>query len=211
MRKRKGSVVNSHEHLTQEKGDNARKARPGNTNTANGPRLGRRGKETTLLPQPRSDAKLPQRRRRAKTGGRDFVKGHNSHDGTVFQRTKDQLPRGNGTLMLRIVFHDIRDKLYARLMESGDTHARASAFMKEYIDRTEGTPVRHVERTTQRETTFLLTTKDGIVPALPEKVGGATPAAPECRGPAHPRAEAGADMKKPRRVIPSRPPGWLGA
>jgi hypothetical protein len=31
--------------------------------------------------QPRPDAKLPQRRRRAKTGGRDFRKGENSHDG----------------------------------------------------------------------------------------------------------------------------------
>jgi hypothetical protein len=61
--------------------DDMCKARPGNRNTANGPRLGRQGKEATPLPQPRPDAKLPQRRRRAKSGGLDFVKGQNSHDG----------------------------------------------------------------------------------------------------------------------------------
>jgi hypothetical protein len=87
-------------------------------NTANGPRLGRQDKEATPLPQPRPDAKLPQRRRRGKTGGRDFVKGQNSHNGEVFRRTEDQLPRGNGTLMLKIAFHDFRMRIYESLAGS---------------------------------------------------------------------------------------------
>jgi hypothetical protein len=116
-------------HFTSKKGDKKGGAPPGNTNTANGPRLRRQGKETTPLPQPRSDAKLPQRRRHAKTGGRDFVKGQNSHDGEVFRRTEDQLPCGNGTLMLKIAFHDFRMRIYESLGRLVDTPAGALAFM----------------------------------------------------------------------------------
>ena len=33
----------------------------------------------------------------------------------MFQRTEDQLPRGNGTLMLKIAFHDYRKRIYESL------------------------------------------------------------------------------------------------
>jgi hypothetical protein len=106
--------------LTGKKGDKTANARPGNKNAAKGPRLGRKHKPVTnhvaapALPQLGPGAKLVRgpRRGRGKTGGRDFASGTNSHDGTVFRRTKAQLPRGNGTLMLRIGYHDFRDKIY---------------------------------------------------------------------------------------------------
>jgi hypothetical protein len=79
MTKRTGPVASSGGNLTTKKRDKKRGAPPSNTNAANGPRLGRQDKKTTPLPQPRPDAKLPQRRQRAKTAGRDFVKGQNSH------------------------------------------------------------------------------------------------------------------------------------
>ena len=52
------------------------------------------------------------------------------------------IPRGNGTLMLRAVFHDIREKLYGSLCELGDTPDGAYRFMQMYLDRTEGKPGR---------------------------------------------------------------------
>jgi hypothetical protein len=98
----------------------------------------------------------------------------------VFRRTEDQLPRGNGLLMLKIIYHDKRKKLYdqaCRLIDKSP--AAAVAFLRDYIDRTEGLPTKRIERTTHREPTFLLTMPNGaVIPALPEKVGGgATPAA----------------------------------
>jgi len=97
----------------------------------------------------------------------------------VFRRTEDQLPRGNGTLMLKIAFHDYRKRIYDSIGRLVDTPAGALAFMDCYIDRTEGRPTKKVEKTERRETKFVLTMKDGTeVPALPEKVGGGvTPAA----------------------------------
>ena len=99
----------------------------------------------------------------------------------MFRRTEDQLPRGNGTLMLRIVFHDIREKLYKNLCKLADTPKTALLFTQEYIDRTEGRPTKKIEKTVRRAATFVFTTKDGAeVPALPapQKVGGgATPSA----------------------------------
>jgi hypothetical protein len=169
--------------LTHKKGDrrrkDPRKARPGNKNTVEGPRLGRHGKEATPLPQPRPAAKLPQRRRRPKTGGRDFVKGQNSHDGEVFRRTEDQLPRGNGTLMLKIAFHDYRERIYKSLGKLVDKPTGALLFLRDYIDRTEGRPTKKVEKTVHRSATFVFTDRDGTEhSALPETVGGdVTPAA----------------------------------
>ena len=99
-------------HLTRKKGHNKRNSRPGNKNTAKGPRLGREDKRPTsnvavpALPPPQPGAltsgKRPRRERPAGSG-RDFEPGQNSHDGTVFRRGPDQIPRGNGTLMLRII------------------------------------------------------------------------------------------------------------
>ena len=132
------------------------------------------------MPQPRPGARLPQRRRRAKTGGRDFPKGQNSHDGTVFQRGEDQLPRGNGTLMLRIAYHDFRKRIYDSIGKLVGTPAGALAFMDCYIDRTEGRPTKKIEKTVRRESKFVFTTRDGVeTPALPapQKVGGGATAA----------------------------------
>jgi hypothetical protein len=99
----------------------------------------------------------------------------------VFRRTEDQLPRGNGTLMLKIAFHDFRMRIYDSLGRLVGTPAGALAFMDRYIDRTEGRPTKRIEKTVRPAATFVFTTKDGAeVPALPapQKVGGgATPAA----------------------------------
>jgi len=174
-------------------------------NTANGPRLGRQDKEATPLPQPRPDAKLPQRRRRGKTGGRDFVKGQNSHNGEVFRRTEDQLPRGNGTLMLKIAFHDYRKRIYESLGRLVDTPAGALAFMDCYIDRTEGRPTKKIEKTERRESKFVFTTKDGNrdprAARAPEGGRRRHAGGGECRGPSHPRPDARADVKKTRAVL----------
>jgi hypothetical protein len=167
----------------------ASNARPGNKNAAKGPRLGRHDKPVTknvaapALPQPRPGAKLVRgpRRTRCKTGGKDFGPGTNSHDGTVFRRTKDQLPRGNGTLMLRIGYHDFRDKIYDSIERLVGTPMGALLFMREFIDRTEGRPVKKVEKTTRHQSNFYLMTHDGQKqPLLSERqaVGaGSTPPA----------------------------------
>jgi len=105
--------VRGDEHFTRENGDRNRNARPGNNNTAKGPRIGRH--EPAGAPRTATDKPHRQRRKRSKTGGRDFRRGSNSHDGTVFRRGPDQLPRGNGTLMLRVVFHDFRERIYRSL------------------------------------------------------------------------------------------------
>ena len=62
-------------------------------------------------------AGLPKRRRHEKTpgSGSDFQKGQNSHTGTVFQRGRDQIPRGNGNLMLRIIYNDKRQRFYDQI------------------------------------------------------------------------------------------------
>jgi hypothetical protein len=126
---------------------------------------------------------LPEERRPtpgAKTGGRDFVKGQNSHGGEVFRRTEDQLPRGNGMLMLRIIYHDKRKKLYDQACSLIDKSPRAAlAFLQDYVDRTEGLPTKRIEKTIRRPATFVFSNPDGTeTPALPEQVGiGATPGA----------------------------------
>jgi hypothetical protein len=89
--------------LASKKGRNKGGGKLGNKNGAKGPRVGRKDKTTEPLPQPRPEAKLPWRRRRAKTGGHDFPKGQNSHSGEPFQRGPDLIPRGNGTLLLKVV------------------------------------------------------------------------------------------------------------
>jgi len=90
----------------------------------------------------------------------------------VFRRTEDQLPRGNGTLMLKIAFHDYRKRIYDSIGRLVDTPAGALAFMDCYIDRTEG-PTKKIETTVRPPATFVLTQRDGtVVPALPEKAGG---------------------------------------
>ena len=85
-------------HLLTQKGKAKGGAPKGSRNYAHGPRIGReRGGN-------RSD----------KSRGKPFAKGRNSHDGTVFQRGRDQLPRGNFTLFAKRVYHDERESLYQR-------------------------------------------------------------------------------------------------
>jgi hypothetical protein len=158
-----------------------------------GPRLGRKGKPVEQLPQPRPNAKLPRRRRGTKIGGRDFAKGHNGHTGEVFRRDKDQLPRGNGTLLLRVVYHDARERFYNSLIKLADDPKTALAFMQEYIDRTEGKPGKQAAASTPMAPTFVLQMRDGTeVPMLPAgrvDVGqGSTPA-----GAAAPAGRSGLD------------------
>ena len=182
MAKRIAQVPNSRGYLANKKGDKKRGAPLGNTNTSRGPRVGRQDRPALASSRnPEADPNRAHRRRskRDKSGGRDFPKGQNSHDGTVFRRGRDQLPRGNGTLMLRCVFHDIRDKIYRNLCKLGDTPRGALAFIQEYIDRTEGKPTKRVERTQRRTTRFILMTADGKEQTLQPRqaIGsGATPA-----------------------------------
>lgn len=180
LRGKKGAASRG-EHLANKKGHKKRGARPGNWHGAKGPRIGRQDKETTPMPQPRPDAKLPQRPSRDKTGGRNFVSGQNSHDGTVFRRTEDQLPRGNITLFAKIVYHDVREKLYQRhvgIVDKG-TNREVLALTDWLANRLEGLPTKRVEVTQHREPKFYLTMPDGsVIPVLPETVGGgATPTA----------------------------------
>lgn len=141
--------------FARKKGDKHRKARPGNRNGAKGPRVGRQAPSKPLptgTESLRRGLKAPlnrQRRTRAKTGGRDFAPGRNSHDGQVFRRGADNLPRGNITLMFRCILHDEREALYQSIVReirrSGDF---ALTFLEKAGNRIEGLPVKKVE--TQR-------------------------------------------------------------
>jgi hypothetical protein len=88
-----------------------------------------------------------QRRKREKTGGRNFEPGQNSHTGDVFQRDREHIPRGSGTLMLRCVFHDRAEGIYKALCRVAEKDTTVLAFMHEYIDHTEGKPTKKIEKT----------------------------------------------------------------
>jgi hypothetical protein len=90
--------------------------------------------------------KLSSRRKREKPAGsgRDFPEGQNSHSGEPFQRGADLIPRGNGMLLLRIVFHDDREAWYRRcrrIVRKGSDRAFLALYDM-YLDRTEGRPGR---------------------------------------------------------------------
>jgi hypothetical protein len=117
------------------------------------------------------------------TGGKDFGVGQNSHDGTVFRRHADQLPRGNMILHAKCVFHDTRKALYDRQVEIAErgSHGNVLKLLDYLANRIHGTPTKHVEKTMRREPNFYLMTGDGQKqPLFPERqaVGaGSTPAA----------------------------------
>jgi len=180
--------------LTRIKGRNKRNARPGNKNTAKGPRLGRKDKRPTskvaapALPSPQSGAAAltsggRAHREKPASSGRDFEPGQNSHDCTVFRRGPDQIPRGNGTLMLRIIHNDKRQKIYDQVCAMIDGSPEgAFRFLTEFIDRTEGRPGRKGNAMTPHFSRFTLTTRDGqeidvIPPRIEEraKPAAATP------------------------------------
>ena len=106
--------------MASKKGRNKGGSKPGNKNGAKGPRVGRkdrtdRAPATTPREALAGLPKAPEAREDARQAGRDFQKGQNSHTGTIFQRGRDQIPRGNGNLMLRIIYNDKRQKLYDQI------------------------------------------------------------------------------------------------
>src|SRR5207253_2352114 len=64
--------------------------------------------------KPRPASAGPRRRRSAPRSApkNAFKPGTNSHDGAVFRRGPDQIPRGSISLMYRTVMHDARENLY---------------------------------------------------------------------------------------------------
>ena len=147
-------------------------ARPGNKNTAKGPRIGR-----AILPPPRT--KRPDDPKAAPRG-KPFEPGSNGHDGETFQRGRDRIPRGHIPLFYKCILSDENETLYRQVVRGIRKDPRfALEFLERAGNRIEGLPVKKIERTTRRESNFFLTMQDGtVVPALPEKVGGgATPAA----------------------------------
>jgi hypothetical protein len=161
-------------HLTRKKGHNKRNARAGNKNTSGGPRLGRKDKRPTskvsapALPSLQAGAAALASSRRAHRekpagSGRDFEPGQNSHDGTVFQRGPDRLPRGNMTLYFKCLYFDVRGELYRRhrgILENG-TDRDVLELSKMIADRIEGTPSKKVVTTPPHVSKFTLTTRDG--------------------------------------------------
>jgi len=159
-------------HLTRTKGKSAKHARPGNKNTAKGPRIGR-----SILPPPRT--KRPDDMK-GEPRGKPFQAGNNSHDGEIFQRGRDRIPRGNIPLFYKCILSDENETLYRQVVRGIRKDTRfALEFLERAGNRIDGLPTKKIEKTTRREATFLLTMPDGsVAPALPEKVGGgATPAA----------------------------------
>src|SRR5437867_2535346 len=77
--------------------------------------------------------------------GKKFQPGSNSHDGQVFRRGPDQIPRGSGLLMLRVIALDKRQALYDNLCKFVDTPRGAFEFTREYADRTDGKPTQRHE------------------------------------------------------------------
>jgi hypothetical protein len=167
-----------------------RGAPKGNKNTAKGPRVGRKNKPVTkniagpALPQPKPGASLSHPPTgRPKVAGRDFQPGQNSHEGPVFRRGADQLPRGNMILHAKIVYHDTRKTLYDRQVEIAEkgSHANVLKLLDYLANRIHGTPTKHVEKTVQRQSNFYLTTREGEKqPLFPERQmvsAGSTPVA----------------------------------
>jgi hypothetical protein len=89
--------------------------------------------------------------------GRPFAPWMNSHDGEVFRRGKDRIPRTRLTLMYGVVMRDGAERLYARLMNIIDNGKDADLLRLVEImgDRTEGRPTVRVEKQTRRVTQFI--------------------------------------------------------
>jgi hypothetical protein len=163
-------------HLASKRGRNKGGGKPGNSNGAKGPRVGRKDKTTKPLPQPRLEAKtkVPRRRKREKPpgSGRDFQKGQNSHTGEIFKRGADMVPRGNMTLYFKCLYYDVREALYQRhrrIVSHGSDRA-VLALSDMIADRIEGTPARKSHAPAAHRSTFLMTMHDGkTVEMLPRQ------------------------------------------
>lgn len=101
-----------------------------------------------------TDAELAQRREAG------LKPGANSHDGTVFRRGRDHIPRGSMRLMARVVQLDQREAIYEGLVHLTTTAKKnPKVFLKavEFLaDRTEGKPTQHIVADHRRSTTFVL-------------------------------------------------------
>jgi hypothetical protein len=89
--------------------------------------------------------------------GKQFAPGTNSHDGEVFRRGKDRIPRTRLTLMYEVIMRDGAERLYARLMNMIENGKDADLLRLVEImgDRTEGRPTVRVEKQTRRVTNFI--------------------------------------------------------
>jgi hypothetical protein len=167
MGKRTSPDGNRGEHLANKKG----KRRAGNENHARGPRIGR-----AALPPPRT--KRPDEPK-AKPRGKPFQAGSNSHDGEIFQRGRDRIPRGNIPLFYRCILSDENETLYRQVVRGIRTDPRfALEFLERAGNRIDGLPTKRIEKTIRRPATFVFSNPDGTeTPALPEHVGSGAAAA----------------------------------
>jgi hypothetical protein len=124
---------------------------------------------------------IPTGRPKTPGSGRDFQPGANSHDGSIFRRGADQLPRGNMILYARIIYHDARLRMYERDMAIIDKGSDADYLkLREALtNRIHGTPTKHVEKTIRRPVRFIGMTPDGQQQEMPRRQlagSSATPA-----------------------------------
>lgn len=72
----------------------------------------------------------------------------------MFRRGPDDIPRGSGLLMIKVIALDKRQQLYDRVCEFIEKPAGAYQFLQDYADRTDGKPTQRHEVTTPRTTVF---------------------------------------------------------
>ena len=114
-----------------------------------------REKARTPARKGRPASKGPKKRVGGNHGnGKKFQPGSNSHDGAVFRRGPDDIPRGSATLMFRVIPSDKRQAIYDSLCKLVDTPRGALEFLREVADRTEGKPTQKHEVGPVRSTFF---------------------------------------------------------
>jgi len=130
---------------------------------------------------PREKARTPARKKRPASkgpkkrvggnhgNGKKFESGTNSHDGEVFRRGPDQIPRGSATLMFRVIAADRRQQIYDSLSKLVEQPRGALEFMREFADRTEGKPTQRHELAPPRETYFAPAPAQEEAPPAPER------------------------------------------
>jgi hypothetical protein len=170
-------VTRQNKDLTRKKGKSTKHARPGNKNTAKGPRVGR-----ATLPPPRT--RRPDEPK-AQPRGKPFEQGSNSHDGETFQRGRDRIPRGHIPLFYKCILSDENETLYRQVVRGIRADPRyALEFLERAGNRIDGLPTTRIEKTVQRAATFILTmpdgtTRDALPPPTPVGSGSSPTAASE--------------------------------
>jgi hypothetical protein len=145
-------------HLPIRKGQSARGAPKGNKNHADGPRIGRAHR-------------YPEHRKPG--SGKPFKKGENSHDGTVFQRGSDDIPRRNLALFGACVYHDGREMFHRQLLKGAAKDHKYALRVLEWIGHVNGYPKKKDDGAANGfSATFVFTLPDGTQqPALPVGAG----------------------------------------